>query len=409
MKIFVINTVIPPGIDGSIVHRWELVKNLASLGHEVHTISNGEYKSVKYDGIYFHVDPESNLDKRKSFDRSLHQFMYAIFLLKLIKKNRFDVLYTRTPYQMNGIVGYIAKKLMRLPLIFEINGIAFDELKLERDEPSSSRRNVVDSIKIEFRKRKEIFMWNKADALIAVTDGIKRYLVRHGVDENKIWVIGNGANTELFKPMDQNVVRSKLGLDPVNKYVCFVGNLAPWQGVEYLIQAAPSVLERIPEVKFLIVGDGVMRDKLEKMVSDLGLDENFIFTGTVPYADVPKYINASDVCVAPFITARNEKIGLSPLKLYEYLACGKPVVGSDMEGVGNFLENSNAGISFTSEDPIGFANAIKKILIDKNSIGKTSKSGRQIVVEKYSWEKVAGRVENICNGVIRSKRKHESD
>ena len=400
MKIFVINTVIPPGIDGSIVHRWELVKNLVSLGHEVHTISNGEYKNIKYNGIYFHVDPEPNLDKRKGFDRSLHRFVYAIFLLKLIKKHRFDVLYTRTPYQMNGIVGYVAKKIMRLPLIFEINGIAFDELELERDELSSGKRNVLDSIKIEFRKRKEIFMWDKADAIIAVTDGIKRYLVRHGVDESKIQVIGNGANTDLFKPMDQNIVRSELGLDPVNKYICFVGNLAPWQGVEYLIQAAPLVLERIPEVKFLIVGDGIIRDKLEKVVENLGLNNDFIFTGTVPYEDVPKYINASNVCVAPFIQARNEKIGLSPLKIYEYLACGKPVVASNIKGVGDFLENSNSGIAVTPEDPDELYDAIIKLLEDKQLRKQMGENGRELVVSNHSWKDTAKKTIDVFETII---------
>ena len=104
--------------------------------------------------------------------------------------------------------------------------------------------------------------------------------------------------------------------------MCFVGHLAAWQGVEFLIYASPLILGKCPEIRFLVVGDGVMRDKLLELVSEFGLADKFVFTGRVPYECVPLYINAADVCVAPFIRERNSKIGLSALKTYEYLACG---------------------------------------------------------------------------------------
>lgn len=395
VKIFVMNTVIPSGIDGSMVHRWELVQNLAALGHEIHTISNEEYGNAEYNGIHFYVEPE--IETQRVFGGLLHRFMYAIFLINLIRAHDFDVLYTRTPALMSGIIGYLSKKIMGLPLVFEINGIAFEEQELMRSELLTTKRSLFVNIKIEFRKRKEIFMWNKADALIAVTDGIKRYLVRHGVGENKIWVIGNGANTDLFRPMDQNIIRSELGLDPVSTYVCFVGNLAPWQGVEYFIHAAPLVLERDSEVKFLIVGDGAIRDKLEKMVSNLGLNENFIFTGTVPYEDVPKYINAGDICVVPKLKVFG--YGYSPLKLYEYMACGKPVIATNTKGF-EILELYNAGLLVNPEVAQELSEAIVK-LQEGELRKRMGENGRVAIIEEYSWEKVAERVASVCENTIK--------
>src|SRR5690606_2863783 len=142
----------------------------------------------------------------------------------------------------------------------------------------------------------------------------------------------------------QEICRKELGLELETPYVCFVGNLAPWQGVEYLVKAAPSILSRFPECHFLIVGDGVMKDNLLKLCRELGVEDKFIFTGVVAYDRVPLYINASDICAAPFILARNAKIGLSPLKLYEYMACGKTVVASNISGVSDVLEASGGGI-----------------------------------------------------------------
>ena len=407
MKIFIMNTVMPPGIDGSFVHKWEFVMNLLEQGHEVHVLTNEIFSDVKSNKICFHVEPK--LKKQKFLNRISHRFVYVHFLIKLIRAHDFDILYTRTPSNLSGIIGYLSKKMMGIPLVFEINGIAFEEQKLMRNKLSMGTKNVITNALIVYRRHKEILMWSKADAIISVTIGIKRYLVQHGVDEDKIWVIGNGANTDLFKPMSQNIARNELGLDSINKYVCFVGNLAPWQGVEYLIQAAPLVLECIPKTKFLIVGDGVMREQLEKMVGKLDLNDDFIFTGMISYEDVPKYINASDVCVAPFISARNEKIGLSPLKLYEYLACGKPVVGSNIMGVGDLLEDSNAGIPFTPEDHIELANAINKILINNKLIEKFGVNARRTVVENHDWKKVTKKVENVCNSTIRLKRRFNNE
>ena len=226
---------------------------------------------------------------------------------------------------------------------------------------------------------------------------------RYRIPADKIVVIPNGANTDLFKPMDQNAVKDVLGLNHENKYVCFVGKLLPWQGLEYLVQAAPLVLEKVPEAKFLIVGDGMMQKELEAMTKKLDLEDKFVFTGSVPFEDVPKYINASDVCVAPFSRARNEKIGLSPLKIYEYMACGKTVVGSDIKGVGDFLEDFNAGISFASEDYAGFAQAIIKLLLDENIRKIMGNNGRVVVIKKYSWSNTARKIINICERV----KKHE--
>lgn len=184
-----------------------------------------------------------------------------------------------------------------------------------------------------------------------------------------------------------------------------MGNLAPWQGVEYLVKAAPFILSKFPECRFLIVGDGVMKDDLIKLCKELRVEESFIFTGVIAYDRVPLYINASDTCTAPFIIARNAKIGLSPLKLYEYMACGKPVVASNISGVSDVLESSEGGIPILPENPDALAEGILKLLEDPSLRMKLGSKGLSYVTENYSWYSVAKKVNEVCKSGIEAKIK----
>ena len=382
MKILIMDIVKPLGRDGSTIHRWEVARNLAKFGCGVHAFSYTDMGSEE--GLHIYQLPKKSKIK------------YIIQLLKLVMKNHFDIVYTRNI--MKGIIGLLIKKLWKSKLVVEVNSISPDERRLVENYLSTTRKSLKD-IKIKFFGYLEIFISKKADAVIAVTQGIKSYLVNHGVNENKVWVIENGANTELFKPIKNsnvtNELKNRLHINNDESVVLFVGVLEPWQGVEYLIYAAPLIIKEIPKTKFLIVGEGAMKEKLKFLSKELNIGQNVIFTGTVPYENVPEYINISDACVAPFTRIRNESMGLSPLKIYEYLACAKPVVASDIKGVGDLLANSNSGIAVIPEDPAELANAIIKLLKDKQLREQMGDNGRKLVVKNYSWEITARKTAGV--------------
>lgn len=388
MKILIMDTLKSLSRDGSAIHRWELARNLSKLGCEVHVISIS-YTNTKTEGV--HIYPLTKKSKSK----------YITQLIKLVKRHRFDIVYARNT--MIGVIGFLIKKMWKSKLVFEVNGISSEELRLIENQLSTESKRLRSIIKV--LQYLEFFVIRKADAVIAVTQGIKDYLINHGVDKNKVWVIENGANTELFKPIkDGNVLkklRNRLRIDDNGNIVLFVGNLAPWQGIEYLLRAATIIIKRNPKTKFLIVGDGIMRNKLKSLVKELNIVEDVIFTGTVPYENVPEYINISDVCVAPFTHVRNESMGLSPLKIYEYLACGKPVVASNIKGVGDLLRNSNSGIEVVPEDPTELANAIIKLLKDEQLMEQMGDYGRKLVVKNYSWEITAKKTIDVFRGIIK--------
>lgn len=283
---------------------------------------------------------------------------------------------------------YLLAKLFKIPSVREVNGIMTDETKV-------TKRG--DRISLWVIDRIERFSMPRADRIIVVTSKLKEVLQGdYGVPEDKIVVILNGANTDLFKPMDIVKAREELGLNRSDNYICFVGNLERWQGVEYLVKSIPLILEQCPDTLFLIVGDGPTKRELVELAEQVGVSNRMIFTGMVPYQKISLYINASDVCVLP---KKPMRTGYSPLKLCEYMACMKPVVATRTNGF-EILEEFNAGVLVNPENPSEFAQAIIKLLQDPELRVQMGENGRNYVVENQSWESVAKRVEEVCKAVI---------
>jgi glycosyltransferase involved in cell wall biosynthesis len=312
----------------------------------------------------------------------------SAFVVIVRHQGKLDVIYRRHSVFNSE---FLLSKLFNIPLVKEVNGIMADEARMQNVGGSLIQR-VIDTI--------ERFNMPKADRIIVVTAKLKDVLRdNYHVPEEKIAVILNGANTDLFKPMEPLEARNKLGLNQSDNYVCFVGNLIQWQGVEYLIESAPLVLSSCPNTRFLIVGDGVMKEELAALAKQTGVSDRLIFTGYVPYELVPEYINSGDICIAPFIAERNERIGSSALKLCEYLACAKPVVASRISGL-EFIESNQAGILVVPEIIRELGNAIIKLLKAPDLRKKMGENGRRYVVEERSWESVARKVAVVCQQAV---------
>lgn len=392
MKLFIIYGRQLDLFNGSNVHAIEVFNNLQNLGVDVFLFSksseNGNFKNsniIEVPSTHFQFP----------FANYLNIFIYQLALFSYLSyysiKIKPDLFYTRLAG--NSISSSIVSSLLKITQVGEVNGLTIDEMIIQ----GSSKLN------IKIARLIENINFNGCSKLVAVTSGVKKGLMDlYSIPESKIVVINNGANTELFAPMDKSKVKWELNLDTSLYYVCFVGNLVSWQGVEYLIKAAPLILKEYADVRFMVVGDGIMKKEWMQLADNLGLSEKFFFTGRISYEKVPMYINASDICVAPFIRERNSKIGLSALKTYEYLACGKPLVASGIPGVKDLIEVSGGGISVTPEDPEELAAAVIKLLPDENARSLMGDKGCRYVVENHSWHSVARKVLAVCNDVIKS-------
>lgn len=383
-NLFLISNVLLGGKDAQTTHIIELIKNLAKTNKVICFVPKPKDIIYRYEEIKY----ISTLNKPIlfSFSYQLAQFLYLIFYCV---KTRPDWIYERqSGFSFSPM---IISRFFRIPYFTEVNGLLIDE----------SRINGTSKWIIAIQKINERLNYGQAKKIIAVTQGVKEGIkLLYNIPDEKIVVVENGANIELFKQMDQKEAKEKLNLDQKCSYICFIGSLAPWQGIEYLIQSAPLIINEIPNTRFLIVGDGLMKNKLVELCKKIGIFGNFIFTGAIPYEEIPNYINSSDLCLAPFIRNRNEKIGLSPLKLYEYMACGKPVVASNIKGVGDVLYHINAGIAIEPEQPEELANAIIRLLKDAALREEMGRNGREYVVKNHSWESIAMRILSLCQNNI---------
>jgi glycosyltransferase involved in cell wall biosynthesis len=358
---------------GNTIHIKELAENLSKMAEVDVLTTSDRLASVR---IPF-------------MTTLIHTIPDIIKAAVLVHKKRPDLLYSR-----ESLFTFPLAKLFRIPLIVEVNGLFFDEWRLTK---ASGIKKWTGYILCSLHEK----TYKYADHLIAVTANIKGALQsKYKIDPKKITVVENGANIELFRPMDIKEARGILGLSQDYHYVCFIGSLIQWQGVEFLVSASPAILKRYPNTSFLIVGNGPTYYSLIDLAGRLGVSSNFIFTGTVPYERVPLYINASDICVVP---KRAMSSGYSPLKLYEYMACGKPVIASRISGF-EVLEECNAGLLVNPEDLQEFAGAINSLLADPQLRILQGENGRRQVVENRSWKIVAGKVYAVCRMVVESNK-----
>jgi glycosyltransferase involved in cell wall biosynthesis len=300
-------------------------------------------------------------------------------------RNKVDIIYVRE--MALSLTPFVLAKVFDKPMITEINGDLLTEYQHAGCPPFLLR---------VMRMVEKTVCW-ASQALVCVTEGLRDiFQSRYHLPSEKVRVITNGTDTDRFRPLDRNACRKRLGIDLSTMVVGFVGTFVPHQGLSYLVRSSSLILKKVPDVTFLLVGDGPMRTDIIEMIQSMDLTGRFLLPGSVPQEEVVFFINATDVCVAPFMGRRNERIGLSPLKIYDYMACGKPVVASDIVGVGDLLRESGVGITVTPEDPPSLASGILLALEDNDLAIRCLQKGPAIVKNRFTWQITARKVAEVC-------------
>lgn len=311
-------------------------------------------------------------------------------LLHHILKEKPDIVYIRQSDSL--LAPFLISNLLRVPVVVENDG----------DLETEARLQGCSLLRIKGLRIIENICYKLSNKIVTVTPSIKKTLSsKYNINPDKIVVIRNGVNTDLFKPLNMREVRYELGLDNDLYYIGYVGNLAVWQGLEYLIKSLPLVLQKDSRIRCLIIGDGDEKERLDILTKKIRLEKNVIFTGNVSYEIVPKYINAFDICVAPFIKARSGET--SPLKVYEYLSCSKPTIVSNIRDVGSLFKDQT--IVFEPENTEDLAGKILGLVKDSELREYLSKQGRPFILNGHSWGDVAGRTIKVFQGIMKDENR----
>jgi glycosyltransferase involved in cell wall biosynthesis len=360
------------------VHILSLTKYLAKLGVEVRLI----YPTLQdeFPSIPPEVYPEPVEIPRKL---TIGLRLYHLYLLKrLIQLPRPDVIYVRLSGQI--IAPALWCSISDTPMFLEVNGAP------EKDYYSFTKdRGIIRRLRVQKIKLTEFVNFRTASGIIFVNESLKKYYAsKYRIPEEKVIVIRNGADPEVFRPIEKTEIRNKLAFGHNDELLLgFVGSLQPWYGVENAIKAVKILKNRGIKCSLIIVGNGPEKERLESLAHALRPQDNVKFVGEVPWDLVPQYIGAFDICIIPF-TRRHFYKDNSPLKLYEYMACAKPIVATNDLGL-EIVSKLNVGTNAKDDSPESLADAIIELINRKSEWEEMGKRGREYVEKNASWKTVA--------------------
>jgi glycosyltransferase involved in cell wall biosynthesis len=292
---------------------------------------------------------------------------------KIIEKEKPDFL-----YQHNHDFSYsgaILKKKLGIPFILHVDSV---EYWIKKNWGKLYFKKLL--------KEAEEIQWEASDAITVPSQLLKEQLIDLGVDGNKIVVCINGVDPSQFSPaIDGSKICNDLHLD--GKFVCgFAGTFGQWHGVEVLAKAVKYIVKLIPNAIVLFVGDGVLRPKIEEIIKQDNVEDKVIITGMQQYPKIPEFLAACDVLLSPCVNSIGTTFFNSPIKLFEYMGMGKPIIATDVGQQGDVIHDNVNGLICPEQDPEALAVAIKKIHDDKDLAARLGIAARKDALEKYDWK-----------------------
>lgn len=242
-----------------------------------------------------------------------------------------------------------------------------------------------------------------SDCTLALTPVFAERARRLGA--RRVAVIPNGVGIERLRPgLDTAELRAELGLRD-EKVILFVGTLTKHVGMDTFLQH----FARMPRdgVKFVVVGDDIVTagremQRAKAICRQLAIEESVIFTGLQPAERVPLYINLADVCVSPFPPSKFSKFNIA-MKVFEYMACGKPTVTFQLEGTKSLVPPGTGGVVYVDTHEAMCA-TITRLLADDEDCLALGTAGRRMIEQRFTWEHVTRDLEQVLFDVRRARQ-----
>ncbi|RJR28271.1 glycosyltransferase family 1 protein [candidate division WWE3 bacterium] len=363
-----------PYIGGVSNHVLYLSKVLVKKNHRVKVICAKDPNSTLKEA--FGID----IKRLKSWFKITNTNI-TLFLPIEILKNDFDIIHTHMPTPWTSDISILLAKLLKRKSVITIHN-------------DMNKSGFLSKLLTELYLH-TIFLISLSlvDKIIIVNEGWeKAFNNTKDLLKNykyKIVTLPNGVDCDLFKP---------LGIPREEKTILFVSILDKYhefKGLDYLLKAVKIARVDIPDIKLLVVGGGSLRDKYVELSRELNIQNNVQFVGEVGHAELTPFYNRAAVLVLPSINI--EGFGLV---LVEALACKTPVIATDIVGISDSILEANCGLIIKTKDSRAIASSICNILQNKKISEEMGNRGRVLVVNKYSWENIASKVESIYKELL---------
>lgn len=400
MEILFVSHYFPPEVGAAQIRIYDFARYLVTKEHKVTVITGfPNYPSgvipIGYRNKLIRKERLDGMDvirtwvytsiKKSFLPRILNYFSFMFSgVIGGAVAGKCEIVFASSPPLSIGITGYILSKLKRAKLIFEVRDLW--------PESAVAVGMLNNKLLTKLSEKLENFLYEKAQKIVVATQWIRNNLIAKRVSLQKIELVTNGADVDIFQPdKKNNEVTKKYNLG--NKFVAiYTGTHGLAQGLESVIEAA-RILKSQKDVVFLMVGEGVTKPKLIRLVKLYRL-ENVIFIASQTQNLLPSFINASDVGIAP---TRNINLckGTLPVKMFEYMACGRPVVLCNEGQAKDIVMEANAGICIKSENSKELADAILRLYGNKTLRDEFGINGRRFVVNNFSRKNLSAKFEQI--------------
>lgn len=381
MKIAHIVSTFPPYYGGMGNTCYYQARELAELGHEVTVFTPWRRERFKLDGLKFKIH----------YLWPLLKYGNAALVPEIfIHLENFDIVHLHYPFIGGAEIIFFKKIFSLLPIV----------LQYQMDFTLPGPFSLISRL---YNRSFNWWILEKVEKIIVSSyDYAKssKYL-SYILQENKkqITEISNGVDPEFFKPEKKNKnLLKKYRLSENDKIILFVGGLDQahyFKGLNILLESFAQITPNFSQIFLLIIGEGNLRPKYEKLAEKLEITDKVKFLGKISQEELTAHYNLANLFVLPSIN-RNESFGLV---LLEAMACGKPCLASDLPGVRTVVDNHKTGFLVKPGRVDDLAEKIEILLANNDLAKKMGEAGRKKVEEKYSWKCIAKKLEKLYKDV----------
>lgn len=375
MKIVYFTHYFPPAGFAASVNTYEIVKELAKKGHEVHVFGQPTFSKYTVAPSKHDIEWPENLKVHFSIQTPLSLSVAVPHILNVFKSMRheynFDVVITQFhAFHLASLSGYLAKIFAGKPWIVKVHDIIVDP-----------------SLPMPFLEKTFIRLWystfmaklgKKANKLFVLTSELRRFLERNGFSPSQVAVVPNGVDTKLFSPRVSKKVPDS------GKMILYIGSMTWDDGLDRLIKAFSRV-DFSSDPKLVLIGDGQERPHLMELTKKLRLEKRVVFRRYVSHELIPSFISASYLTVGPLTPTPIIHYTI-PTKILEYFACGKTTVSCRVSR--DVLIPWETGLVVEKSNPESISESLSILLNDEKLTMKMGKKARLLVEKKYDWSRV---------------------
>lgn len=391
MRILFLSDNFPPEVNAPATRTYEHCAEWVKLGTEVTVIttqpnfphgriyegySNRLYQKENIDGITV-IRVGSYITANEGFIKRTLDYLSFSFMAGLVGIfQRTDLIVATSPQFFTTWAGCFLGFIKRKPWVFELRDLWPESIVTVGAMKKGRLYKLLESI--------ELFLYRNADFIIPNTPAFKKNLIQRGISDQKISVIPNGANLELYSPREKNrQLIERLGLN--GKFVVgYIGTHGMAHSLDFIVESIAHVQD--PDIHYLFVGDGANKSNVVKLSESINL-KNITFLPSVTKEVVPDYLSILDVALVPLKKSDTFKTVI-PSKIFESGAMGIPILLGVDGQVREIVETHNAGVYFEPESRDEFLSALQRLKNDKALFASCSKGGLELA-NAYDRKKLA--------------------